>query len=225
MRTLVFLLVLANLLFFAWTQGYFVSTSSPDALREQQQLLADQVRIVPDGESPAKAGTVEKTEKPPEKKAPDSCLLWEGLPVTDADRLEGLLEEKFSAFRASRSSAAGNGTYWVYIPPLANKQDADRKAAELKRFGAPEFFIVQDAGPNRLAISLGIFSSEVAANEHLEALRAKGIKSARVGERSSKAALASVEIHGPEAEAEALRGAAAALALKSQPAACKASVQ
>jgi len=219
MRFLVFLLVLANLLFFVWAQGHFGAPANPDALRLEQQLLADQVTVVARGEPP---GALAKSAgKVPEEKTVDSCLLWNELPIVEADRLERLLAEKFAAFKPTRSITAGSSTFWVYIPPLANKPEADKKAAELKRFGAPEFYIVQDAGPNRLAISLGIFSSEEAANERLEALRTKGIKSARVGERNTRPALAALEVRGPGEQADALREAAQALLPEAKPASCK----
>jgi cell division septation protein DedD len=218
MRLLVFLLVLANLLFFVWTQGHFGSSANPDALRLEQQLLADQVTIVARGEPP---GGAAKAGKVLDKKAPDGCLLWNELPIAEADRLERLLAEKFTAFKARRSVTTGSSTYWAFIPPLANKQEAEKKAAELKKLGAPEFYVVQDAGPNRLAISLGIFSSEEAANERRETLRAKGIKTAQVGERSTRPALAALEVHGPGEQADALREAALALLPEVKPAACK----
>jgi hypothetical protein len=221
MRVFVFLLVLANLLFFVWTQGYLGSSASPDAVRLQQQLLADQVTIVGRGEPPAALDKSQKAEKPVEKKSATGCLLWSDLPLADADRFERLLAEKFSAFRTTRSSTPGSSTFWVFIPPLPSKQDADKKAAELKKLGAPEFFIVQDAGPNYLAISLGIFSSEEAAKERLDTLRAKGVKSARSGERSVKPALAALEIAGPEAQHDALREAAIALLPDARPGVCK----
>jgi cell division septation protein DedD len=221
MRVFVFLLVLANLLFFVWTQGYLGSKSSPDALRLQQQLLADQVNIVARGEPPATADKAPRAEKPVEKKTVASCLLWSDLPIADADRLERLLAEKFSAFKPVRSITPGSSTYWVFIPPLASKQDADRKASELKKLGAPEFFILADPGPNHLAISLGIFSTEEAAKERLETLRAKGVRSAKSGERSVKPALASLEVSGPDAQQDALREAVLALVPGVRPVACK----
>jgi hypothetical protein len=219
MRALVFLLIFANLLFFVWTQGYFGSAASPDAIRLQQQLLADQITIVGRGEPPTPEKVVKIT-------APaDSCLRWGDLAVADADRLERLIAEKFAAYKVLRAALPGSSSYWVFIPPLANKQVADRKAAELKKLGAPEFFIVQESGANQYAISLGIFSTEEAAQERLDALRAKGIKSARAGERSVKPALASIEVRGAEAGAVALREAVNVLLPEIKPAACKAGVQ
>ena len=104
MRALVFLLILANLLFFVWTQGYFGSTASTDAVRLQQQLLAEQITIVARGEPPAPDKTA-KVEKPL-----DSCLRWSDLTIADADRLERLLAEKFAAFKVVRGVVPGSSS-------------------------------------------------------------------------------------------------------------------
>lgn len=221
MRILVFMLILANLMFFAWTQGYFGTPSGPDALRVQQQMLADQVKVVARDEPPADAIKTEKVIKATEKKVIDVCLRLSDLPVADVVRLENALIEKLPEFKAVRSLNEGGASYWVFIPPLGGKQEAERKAAELKKFRVPEFYIVQDAGPNRFAISLGIFSSKEGATERLEELRSKGVKSAKVGERNAKLASGILEIHGPEAQAEALRQLLAELLPESKPTMCK----
>lgn len=207
MRALIFVLVLGNLLFLAWTQGYLGSTTSPDAVRIGQQLQPERMRIVARGEPPPS-----EKKAVAEKKEAIVCLLWHGLAGEDADRIERLLAEKFAAFKTVRSQPASHTNYWVFIPAQASKQDADRKAAELKKLGVPEYFIVQDAGPHRLAISLGIFSTEAAAYERLEALRTKGVRSARVGERNAETARASLEASGPETQVEAVRAAVAGVA-------------
>lgn len=216
MRALVFLLIFANLLFFVWTQGYFGSSASPDAIRVQQQLLAEQISVVARGEAPAPT-PVASAGKPVD----NACLEWVDLTVADADRVERLLAEKFSAFKLVRSVVPGSSTYWVFIAPSTNKSAADKKAAELKKLGVPEFFVVTDAGPNQYAISLGIFSSEEAASERLEALRVKGVKSARVGERSVKPALAAIVVNGPGTQTDALREAVVVLLPESKAGVCK----
>lgn len=235
MRIFVFLLVLANLLFLVWTQGYLGSPENPDAIRLGQQLLPERVNIVARDEPPA--GPVEKeggqgenpgekpVDKPAGKKETDVCLRWNELALADADRLERLLSEKFEGVKVTRSNAAGGRSYWVFIPPLANKQEVDKKTAELKKMDAPEFFVVQDPGPNHLAISLGIFSSEAAARERLESLRAKGVRSAKMGERSVKPALVTMEILAAETQAGRLREAAAAQSPALKPVFCKGEVQ
>ena len=221
MRVLVFLLILANLLFFAWTQGYLGKMDNPDALRVQQQLLADQVTIVARDEPPPLVAPP-KVEKPakPERPEAEFCDVFADLPLAELVRVEGLAAEKYAGLKLEQTAAPAS-TFWVYIPPLANKQEAERKAAELKKLKAPEFFIVQDAGPTRFAISLGIFSTHEAAEERLEDLRAKGVRSAKVGARDAKSTHGSLEVRGPEPQAEAVRQSFAEWLPKSKAGACK----
>lgn len=229
MRAFVFLLVLANLVFFAWTQGYFGRPESPDAVRLGQQLSPERLVIVSrnappgarngaDERAPAKGATpaAEVLPAPAQgaaraEPAAEKCLAWAGLSSVDADALEAALaNERFAALRRVRHSIPEVKSWWVFMPPLANKAEAEKKAGELRRLGIDEYFIVQDAGPNRYAISLGIFSSEQAAETHLAGLRAKGVRSARVGGRPGpREASVTVEASGPasllDAVDEALR--------------------
>ncbi len=221
MRLFVFLLILANLLFVAWTQGYLGSSPDPDALRVQQQLLADQVKIVARDEPPPESGKSEKNGKEAEKKAAEVCVLLSELPTTAADLVESLLADKFADFKAARTTVAGTASYWVHIAPLPSKQEVDNKVAELKRLGVADLFIVQESGPNNRAISLGLYSRKEAATAYLEDLRTRGVKSARIVERNGKLSSAALEMRGPEDRAGALRQAIAELLPESKPVACK----
>ena len=221
MRALVFLLILANLLFLAWVQGYFGSSSDPDGFRLQQQLLADQISVVARDEAPAETAKAEKPVKAEEKTVAEQCLLLADLPATDSDRVEKLLAEKWPLFKAQRTTVEGSASYWVYIPALASKQEAEGKVVELKKLRVPEFFIVTESGPYKWAISLGLFSSKEAATARLDALRSQGVKSARVGERSAKPAIAQLEIRGPENQLDMLRQAIAELLPDGRLVACK----
>lgn len=222
MRAFVFLLILANLMFLAWTQGYFDSASNPDALRGQQQLLADRVKIVARDGAPAEAIKAEKIAKPAEKKASDVCLKLNELSIADADRVESRLAEKLPAFKAQRTVIEGRASYWVFIRPFASKREAESKVVELKRVGVPEFFVVQENGPKNWAISLGLFSSMEAATVRLETLHDKGVKSAQIGERDGKPASAALAISGPEGQVETLRQFLADSLPDSKAAACPA---
>ena len=202
MRAFVFLLILANLLFLAWSQGYFGVSSNPDAFRVQQQLLADQVKIVARDDPPAETKRLVKAEK---NELAETCVQVGDLPKDEADQLEVLLGEKFSALKVVRRDVVASTSYWVYIPPLASKQDVEARVAALKKLGVTDYFVVQESGANNRAISLGLFSTKEAANSRLEALRGQGVKSAKVGERNAKPSSVSFELRGPEAQAEALR--------------------
>jgi len=237
MRIAVFLLLLANLLLFAWTQGYLGASANPDARRLAQQLLPERVRIVSRGEPPPAANKKAEVEKVVEKvvdsapgnaadKPPvESCQLWSKLAISDAEQVERLLAERFSAFRAKRRSASEITGYWVFIPPLASREEANRKVAELQELGVKDYFIVPSNGSSPLAVSLGTYRGEEAAMTRLEALRAKGVRSARVGERRSAPQFSALEIQGSAAEMGALRAAILELLPKADAAPCSAAAE
>lgn len=237
MRAIVFLLVLANVLFYAFTEGYLGRSENPDAGRVEQQVQAERMRIVSRGEvpaapapvlppaapstvapepepeatKPAVAAVVPDQEKPvtepvvaAKKTGSDTniCLLWEHLPVADAERISGVLSSKFADYKLVRQGSEGSG-WWVYIPPLPGKPEADKKAAELRGFGVTDYFIIPD-GPNRFAISLGIFSAEKGGQERLAELKEKGVRSARLTPRPGKDGTVSLEASGPGAAKDAL---------------------
>ena len=258
MKVLVFLLVLGNLLFYAFSAGYLGRPDNPDAGRVNQQIFPERMRIVSRGEAPAAPAktdipkpvvveaapqeaavapakdaapepmvksaeaakeVVAPASKPPE--VPQVCLAWEHLSAPDADRLAAMLAGKYADFKVSRRviAAEGNG-WWVFIPPLAAKADVDRKAGELKQLDVSDFFVVQD-GPSRFAISLGVFSSEKGAQDRLADLKAKGVRSARVGPRPGKDSTVRLQAQGPETSRGGLLAAAGKILPKADAQDCK----
>lgn len=201
MRLFVFLLILANLLFFAWTHDYLGMSRDSDAYRVNQQLRAEQINVVSNDQPPPEVSRAEKAAKPVERAPADVCVALDEMPVAAVESLETMLAEKLPAFRTARTMVPGSSSYWVNISPMKNKREAENKAAELKKLGVKEFFIVQENGPNNLAISLGLFSTREAAESALDVLRDKGVRSARIAERPHKPAVARVEIRGPETQA------------------------
>lgn len=234
MKTLVFLLVLANLLFYAFSAGYFGRPDNPDAVRVEKQVLPERMRIVSRGEAPVtpakvaepvKPEVVAETPKPePALKVEESapvCLAWEHLPPVDAERVASVLSSKFAEFKVVRRVEAGEGNGWgVFVPPLAGKADAERKATELRQLGVTDYFIVQD-GPIRHAISLGVFSSEKGAQERLAELKEKGVRSARVMPRPGKDSTVNVQATGPASARDALLAAIGKAVPKTDLVGCK----
>ncbi|MCA1938884.1 MAG: SPOR domain-containing protein [Dechloromonas sp.] len=226
MKILVFLLVLANLLFYAFSTGLIDTGGSNESNRVGLQLHPERIRIVASGEPPAPAAPqaapvepvpaeVATTEVAAEVVAP-VCLRWVSLAKVEAQRVGRVVGGGFADFTMTQKTVAGEGSgWWVHMPPQANRAAADKKAQELKTLGVSEYFIVQD-GPSRNAISLGIFSSEKGAQEHLAKLQALGVRSARVGARPDKEGNLQVELRGP-AERRAMLQAALLEALPKNP--------
>ena len=207
MRIIVFLLFLANLLFFVWSQDFLGLSRSPNAFRLNQQLLPDQIRIVSNDVPPPE---VAKPEEPKSAEGlsaermpvDDICVQLSDLSTADAEQFETLFAEKLPAFKINRTTTLGTFSYWVHLPPAKSRRDAEDSVAELKRLGVREFFIMQENGPNDLAISLGLFSSRESATSTLEKLRAQGVRQARITERTSKPPISQLEIRGPSSQIE-----------------------
>jgi hypothetical protein len=89
--------------------------------------------------------------------------------------------------------------YWVYIPPLKNKAEVEKKVAQIKALGLEEYFVMQEAGKWQNAISFGVFKTEEAAHKFLESILVKGVKSAKVGEHMSKRMLTVFLLKDPDA--------------------------
>lgn len=220
MKALVFLLVLANLLFYAFSAGYFGRPDNPDAVRLEKQVLPERMRIVSRGEAPAAPAKAAEPVKPevvveapkpePALKVEESapiCLAWEHLPPVDAERIASLLSSKYAEFKVIRRVVPSEGNGWgVFVPPLSGKAEAERKATELRQLGVTDYFIVQD-GPIRHAISLGVFSSEKGAQDRLAELKEKGVRSARVMPRPGKDSTVNIQATGPASAKESLLAA------------------
>lgn len=128
MKALVFLLVLANLLFYAFSAGYFGRPDSPDAGRVEQQVLPERMRIVSRGEAPgAPLVKPEPVAPATETSAPGSAE--GGSPATTEPAPETKVEKAGVAEVADKPPVC---LTWRPLP-LA---DADRLSALLaKRFG------------------------------------------------------------------------------------------
>ena len=86
------------------------------------------------------------------------------------------------------------------MPPAANRAAADKRAEEVKAQGVKDAFVV-DNGPQRLAIALGAFRSEDAAQARLAALVKLGVKNAKVGERVQAVQQTALVVRDPPAPA------------------------
>ena len=195
MRTLFFILALANAAFFAYSWFGAGAEASGDAQIPGQQLNPEKIRLLaPDQvnalmrKSDASKSDAPKSDAPKADaaKIASVCLEWGALLGGDAARAAQALEPLGLGARLAQRRQEEVAAYWVYIPPLANRQAATQKGSELKRLGVDDYFVVPDDPKWRNAISLGVFKTEDAAKARLEALRTKGVKSATSGARETQ---------------------------------------
>ncbi len=114
------------------------------------------------------------------------CMEWGDFSGLDLKRATAVLSGLQLADKLSQRKVERDAGYWVYIPPLLNRAAINRKIAELKARGIKEYFVVQTPGPTLNAISLGVFKTRDSAQNFLDYLRGKRVRSAKVGEHASK---------------------------------------
>jgi len=197
MRAIFLLLLAANLGFFAWARYYAPADAATDPEPLRRQIRPESIRLLG---GPELAGLPALKPKPaPQAQSPGACIEWGGFALAEAPRAEQALEPLALGARLAQRRSEETAGWWVFVPPQPSRAAALKKAAELKSLGVDDFFVIQDEGKTRWAISLGIFSSEDAARSRLEALRAKGVRSAQTGARETQVAKTWFQLRGAEA--------------------------
>jgi hypothetical protein len=215
MRTLFLLLLAANVGFFAWSQYYATPDGASDPAPLRRQVNPAGIRMLA---GPELAGLPVLKPKPAAETASSGalaaggCVEWGGFSVAEAPRAEQALEPLALGARLSQRRSEEKAGWWVFIPPQGNRAAAQKKTAELKSLGIDDYFVLQEEGALRWAVSLGVFSSEDAAKARLEALRARGVRSAQTGERETQVAKVWFQVRGADAALQGrLKGFAQAL--------------
>jgi hypothetical protein len=174
LRVLALLLLLANVVFFAWTQGALDhvigvrSVGDREPEREALQVRPGDLQVV-------SAASVAAQQ------APVQCV--EAGPFSPA-QIAGV-EQAATAAQAgltwSRRSVELPPVWALVMGPYPNREAVDKKIEELKRTRV--FFEELTAPANfKLALSLGQYGSQSAANTALAELSTRGIKTARVAQ-------------------------------------------
>lgn len=188
LRVSFFLLVFANLIFFAWTQGYFgTSTDGREPQRLEQQLHPEKLRVVyrePQSPTAAKSNTG------------TTCRLVGvgGMPVADAEALKAATEAE--GWETKLVPLKEPSQQVILIADLASKAMAEKKAGELRLLGVTDF-VLGDLGNNRYEIVLGRFETATAAQEYFQVLAKKNVRSAKLDVRDQPPLKARIEVSGP----------------------------
>lgn len=194
MRLLFLLLLLVNLGFFAYHR-FLDEPADAAAQIATLQISPEKIRTVAaDVSSVAAVSPVAPAATPPA-----ACVEWGNFGGPDVARADGALAALALPPESVQRRVADIDGYWVHMPAMKTKPEVDRKLGELKALGITDFYVVQDAGPWRNAVSLGLFKSEEAANAELERLRKVGVRSAVVTRREKFLKQVSFFIREPSA--------------------------
>ncbi len=175
MRVFLLLLLLANLVFLAWTQ-YSALQAAGETHLVDQQINREAIRVL----SPDQLAAARR--EPPKTVA---CVELGSFNLADAGKVDEQLAALALGGRLSQHRIDESANWWVFMPPQSGREGAQKKVAELKRLGIQEYFILVDDPKFQFAISLGVLRSEEAARNRLEELRVRGVRTAQVGRRAT----------------------------------------
>lgn len=222
LRVIVIALVFANLLALTVWKGWIGGGAYPgEPERLSNQLSPERMRLVAEvrpavpapvavapaapvlvtpaaSDTPPQGETSPQPAAPapvPETSAPPGCVAFGGVSAAQLDEIKARSAGAGPGFKLTESRSGAVSSWWVHVPSLGSKEAAERKAAEIRKLGVDDLFIVQDPGPAQFAISLGLYKNEAQANRLLESLREKGVRSAQVAGRG--ASVLRVELRGP----------------------------
>lgn len=210
LRALVLVLILANVGFFAWREGWLGdSLSNPQAGREPYRMKAqvhpDRLLILP----PAAAASSSEAETAPRSdddaanvgapasgasvptsaasasaafvSANPSPVCLEAGPFTQAEQRQVTPQlAPLPGGSWSSQNVAVQGLWLVYMGPFGDQDSYERKQVELRRIRGLNFEEVRSPANLAMGLSLGRYNQENQAQAALETLRQRGIRTARV---------------------------------------------
>ena len=173
MRLLFFILVLANGAAF----GYFTyhEQDAAGVKLGHPALNAERIQQVSPEQLALKAGALPTPIK-------SSCWIWSGFKSTDLTAVRASLDKLTLGDKLTQPTQE---EFWLYLPPLKNKKEAEKKLEELKNQNINDGKLVEEAGKWHFAISFGAYPTEESATVRLNQLKEKGNTTASVLKREA----------------------------------------
>lgn len=223
LKIVAILLLLANGLYFAWTQGMLAGVGLAPAQQREPERLQTQIepgtlRLLNGPRSEPEAAAAEPSAAatatvPPEAGPATACWQVAGFTPAQAEALRtalaatGLAEDQWQ-FSKNRSSGR-----WVVYMGRYNDEQMEKKKGELRELKI-EFREVNlpSTGPG---LALGTFSSEEAVQQALKDVSKKGVRTARVAVERPEAVTVGLRLPAlTDAQRASVEGLGAALAGK-----------
>lgn len=176
LRLIVLVLLVANGLYFAWSQGHLLAVGLGPAQQAEPQRVAQQIR--PEAIRVLRADDARRLDANAAGAARAAeCLQAGPLEETQANTLRPLLEA-WPAGSWSLEPAVEPPHWIVYMGKYASPELLDRKKAELRQRGV--LFEALSNPALEPGLSLGGFATEGDARRQLDALTDRGVRTARV---------------------------------------------
>jgi hypothetical protein len=176
LRLTVLLLVLANAMYFAWSQGLLAPwgiapAQQSEAQRLEQQIKPQSLRVL-SSEDASRLETALPGSRPQQE-----CL--QAGPLEDAQVAQ--LKQALGPWPDGSwvlEPGVEPAQWIVYIGKYGSSESVSRKKAELRQLGV-SFEALSDPALEP-GLSLGGFATEAAARQHMEALSQRGVRNAKV---------------------------------------------
>jgi hypothetical protein len=181
LRLVAIALLLANAVYFAWTQGYLaglglapIQQSEPERLNAQ--IEPGTLRLL-NGPRAEAEDLAQATDAQTEVAPATSCWQASGFTVAQADALRAALGSTGLSEALWQFSEAKSSGRWIVYMGRYNDEQMEKKKGELRELKI-EFREVNlpSAGPG---LALGTFSSEESVQQALKDVARKGVRTAR----------------------------------------------
>lgn len=177
LRLLLLALILANGIYFAWTQGLLRAYGFAPVAQGEPQRVALQIK--PEAMRVLTVGELQKVEAQVQADlAPKECLQAGTFDEAHANALRGALEGVLPEGAWQLESEMEPARWIVYMGRYLNAEVQAKKRAELLKMDIKVEALSNPA--LEIGLSLGGFESQAAANAELARLAQRGIRTARV---------------------------------------------
>ena len=202
MKLAFLLLVLVNVVLFAWQHGVFGRfEGGREPERVARQVEAERIRVLTEKDVQALRERAKQSSGVVDLGGAQACLEFGDFSAGEAARVEKALAALPAAVKVSAAPVEAPGWYMVYLPPFRTLGEAERRAEELRKLGIKDMLVLNEGSPMRYAISLGSFRDPNAAKAHLAVLEKTGIKGVRIADRPSTVTLTRFQLRDLDAAA------------------------
>jgi hypothetical protein len=176
LRLILLVLLLANGAYYAWSQGLLLPwglgpTQQSEPQRLAQQINPEAVKVLPTDELRRVESLAAQAPRPPE------CLQAGPLDEGMVAALRPVVES-WPPGSWNIDTMVEPARWIIYMGKYAGVEQVARKRAELRQLGIS--FEPLSNPEMEPGLSLGGFASEAAANQQMEALAQRGVRTARV---------------------------------------------
>jgi len=197
MRAAFLLLLLANIVLFAWQQGLFGAAveTGREPERVARQIAAEKIQVLTPGELAALRGAPRAAG---EGNAGLACVEFGDFDEASLARVQARLATLSLGDRLRARRAGASGWFIVYLPPPATRGEAEKVAQDLRGRGIRDLVVMgqNSAMPN--AIVLGSFRDPELAQRHQADMTRRGIAGVQISQRAATEATR-FEIRGVDA--------------------------